>query len=222
MNTSPSPTAIAWAARVDRLEPGAAQPVDGLTADLDREVRQQQRHPGDVAVVLAGLVRAAEDDVLDERRVDPGPLDDGTQDRRGEVVRADARQRAAVASDRGADRLDDPGLTKRAMQVSGHGSIVGARRPRAMAARSSADREVAHGVSRAESQGEVDDLRGERRLPRVASRRLRRRSRRGSRARICGCGQGRARVGDRGETRPRRCARRRRSRRSPGPVLRPR
>ena len=30
MNTSPSPAAIAWAARVDRLQPRAAQAVDGL------------------------------------------------------------------------------------------------------------------------------------------------------------------------------------------------
>ena len=63
--------------RVDRLEAGAAQPVDGQAADLDREAGQQQRHPRDVAVVLAGLVGAAEDDVLDERRVDAGAVDDG-------------------------------------------------------------------------------------------------------------------------------------------------
>ena len=72
--------------RVDRLEPRAAQPVDGQPADLDREVGEEQRHPRDVAVVLAGLVGAAEDDVLDERRVQAGPLDDGAQDGRGQVV----------------------------------------------------------------------------------------------------------------------------------------
>ena len=75
---------------VDGLEPGAAQPIDGLAADLDREAGEQQRHARDVAVVLAGLVGAAEDHVLDERRVDAGALDDGAQDERGEVVRADA------------------------------------------------------------------------------------------------------------------------------------
>ena len=110
MNTSPSPTAIACAARVDRLQPGAAQPVDGQAADLDREAGEEHRHPGDVAVVLAGLVGAAEDDVLDERRVDAGAIDDGAQHERGEVVGADAGERAAVATDRGPDGLDDPGL----------------------------------------------------------------------------------------------------------------
>ena len=67
--------------RVDRLEPRAAQPVDGQAADLDREAGQEHGHPRDVAVVLAGLVRAAEDDVLDERGVDAGAVDDRAQDR---------------------------------------------------------------------------------------------------------------------------------------------
>ena len=101
---------------VDRLEARAAQPVDGQAADLDREVGQQQRHPGDVAVVLAGLVGAAEDDVLDEGRVDAGAVDDGAQHGGGEVVRPDARERAAVAADRRADGLDDPGLADGAFE----------------------------------------------------------------------------------------------------------
>ena len=65
---------------VDRLQPRAAQPVDGLPADLDREAGEEQRHARHVAVVLAGLVGAAQDDVLDERRVDAGAIDDGAQD----------------------------------------------------------------------------------------------------------------------------------------------
>ena len=120
MNTSPSPDRDRVRRRVDGLEARTAQPVDGLAADLDREVRQQQRHPGDVAVVLAGLVGAAEDDVLDERRVDAGTVDEGTQHSGGQVVRPDARERAAVAADRRADRLDDPGLASRTSKVSGH------------------------------------------------------------------------------------------------------
>ena len=71
---------------------------------------QQQRHPGDVPVVLAGLVGAAEDDVLDERRVQAGAIDDGAQDGGREVVRPDAGQRPAVPADRRSDGLDDPGL----------------------------------------------------------------------------------------------------------------
>ena len=96
--------------RVDRLQPGPAQPIDGQPADLDREAGQQHGHPRHVAVVLARLVRAAEDHVLDQRRVDAGAVDDGPQHERGEVVRADARERPAVAADRRPDGLDDPGL----------------------------------------------------------------------------------------------------------------
>ena len=74
--------------RVDRLEPGAAQPVDGQPADLDREVREQERHPRDVAVVLAGLVGAAEDDVLDE----PGSMPArSTSPRRTAAARSSGR-----------------------------------------------------------------------------------------------------------------------------------
>ena len=110
--------------RVDRLETRAAQPVDGLPADLDREAGEQQRHPGHVAVVLAGLVRAAEDDVLDERRVDARAIDHRAQDRGGEIVGSDARKRTPIAADRGAHGLDDPGLAERAVGRAGHEAIV--------------------------------------------------------------------------------------------------
>ena len=112
---------------VDRLEPRPAQPVDRQPAHLDREVGEQQGHPRDVAVVLAGLVGAAQDHVLDERRVDAGAVDDRAQDDGREVVRADARERAAVAADRRADGLDDPGLADRSVRVSRHRSIVSQR-----------------------------------------------------------------------------------------------
>ena len=110
--------------RVDRLQPGPAQPIDGQATDLDRETGKQHGHPRDVAVVLARLVGAAEDDVLDEGRVDTGPIDDGSQHERREVVRPHGRQRAAVAADGRPYGLDDPGLAEWALQVS-HGRIVG-------------------------------------------------------------------------------------------------
>ena len=68
--------------RVDRLQPAAAQPVDGQPADLDRQAGQEDGHPRDIAVVLAGLIGAAEDDVLDARGVDARAIDDGPQDER--------------------------------------------------------------------------------------------------------------------------------------------
>ncbi len=114
MNTSPSPTAIAWAAELIAWSPDAAQPVDGQPADLDREVGEQQGHPGDVAVVLAGLVGAAEDDVLDRA---PGRCRRGRRRARRTVAARSSgrtrRQGAAVAADRGADGLDDPGIAER-------------------------------------------------------------------------------------------------------------
>ena len=113
MNTSPSPTAIACAAELIAWSPRPAQPVDGQPADLDRQAGQQHGHPGDVAVVLAGLVGAAEDDVLDEAGIDAGPVDDRAQHGRRQVVRPHGGQGPAVPPDRRADGLDDPGLAER-------------------------------------------------------------------------------------------------------------
>ena len=110
---------------VDGLQPGAAQPVDGLAGDLDRQPGQQRGHARHVAVVLARLVGAAEDHVLDARGIDARLVDGGPDDQRGQVVRAHRAQRAAVAADRRAHGADDPGLAQRAVERSGHGRIVG-------------------------------------------------------------------------------------------------
>ena len=63
--TSPSPAWMAWAARVDRLQAGAAEPVHRLPGDRRRQPGQQQRHARDVAIILARLVGAAHDHVFD-------------------------------------------------------------------------------------------------------------------------------------------------------------
>ena len=100
---------------------------------------QQQRHPRDVAIVLAGLVGAAEDDVLHERRIHAGPIHDGPQGRGREVVGSDGGERPAVAADRRADGLDDPGFSEGAVVVSRHaedGSGVVASSPPGSPARS--------------------------------------------------------------------------------------
>ncbi len=106
--------------RVDRLEPGAAQAVDGQPANRDGVAGQEQRHAGDVAIVLAGLVGAAEDHVLDDGRVDSRPFDDRAQDDRRKVVRADPGEGAAVAPDRGPDGIDDHGVAKGSVGGSRH------------------------------------------------------------------------------------------------------
>ncbi len=85
----------------DRVEARSAQAVDGRAGDLDRQSGEQQRHAGDVAVVLAGLVGAAVEHVVDRLPVDAGiALHQRLDGQRGEVVGADGRERAAVAAER--------------------------------------------------------------------------------------------------------------------------
>src|SRR5205823_14747987 len=66
-------------------------------------------YPRDVAVVLPGLVGGAEPDVLDLLRRHTRPRHRLANHERGEVVGAHARQRAAIAADRGAHRGQDNG-----------------------------------------------------------------------------------------------------------------
>ena len=47
------------------LEARCAEPVHGHARNLDRQAREEEAHAGDVAVVLAGLVGAAENHVID-------------------------------------------------------------------------------------------------------------------------------------------------------------
>ena len=69
-----------------RLEARAAQAVDGSAGDVLRETSQEKRHPGHVAVVLAGLVGAPHVDVLHLFRRDAGPLHERLEDQSSEVV----------------------------------------------------------------------------------------------------------------------------------------
>ena len=74
----------------DGREARGAEPVDGHAGDGLRQPGEQRRHARDVAVVLTGLVRAAEVDVLDLLRRDGGPLDGRGDRERGEIVGAHA------------------------------------------------------------------------------------------------------------------------------------
>ena len=106
--------------RVDRLQTAPAQAIHGEAADLDRQAGEEECHPRDVAVVLARLVRAAEDDVLDAARIDAGAVDDGPDDRCGQVVRPDGGEGAAIPTDRGPDGLDDPRVPEGPLLVADH------------------------------------------------------------------------------------------------------
>jgi hypothetical protein len=77
----------------DGIQAGRAQAVHRGARHGDRQSGEQQAHPGDVAVVLAGLVRAAGDDLVDGARFDPA-APHGLGDGLGEqVVGPDAAQR---------------------------------------------------------------------------------------------------------------------------------
>ena len=91
----------------DRLEPRAAEPIHGLAGDLDRQAGEERRHAPDVAVVLAGLVRSPEDHVVDARRIEPGAVDERADDVRRHVVGPHVPERAAVATERSAEAVDD-------------------------------------------------------------------------------------------------------------------
>ena len=111
--------------RIDRLEPTAAQAVDGEPGDLHRQPGQQEGHASDVAVVLAGLVGATHDHVLDQRRVDTRTGDERADDRGSQIVGPDRRQRPAVPAEGRPECADDPGLANRSIELADHvGPIV--------------------------------------------------------------------------------------------------
>ena len=96
----------------DRLQPGRAQPVDGDGGHAWRQAGQQRRHARHVAVVLAGLVGAAEDHLVQRGPVHCGMPRHQRRDRqRGQVVGAHAGQRAAEAAERRTRRIDQPGAS---------------------------------------------------------------------------------------------------------------
>jgi hypothetical protein len=100
----------------DGLHARAAQAVDGDAGDLNGDAGEEEGHAGDVAVVLAGLVGAAEIHVGE--LLDGGPVVFGERADhvRGEVVRAHRGQRPAEPADRRADSGDDD----RRASIRGH------------------------------------------------------------------------------------------------------
>ena len=85
------------------IETGGAEPVEREAGNRFRQAGQQQRHPRHVAVVLAGLVGAAEIDFVDLGPVELGMPRHQRLDRdRRQIVGADFGERSAEAADRGA------------------------------------------------------------------------------------------------------------------------
>ncbi len=96
------------------LHARAAQPVDRHAGHRDRQAGEQEAHARDVAVVLAGLVGAAGDDVVDALGRDAGALEQRGDDVAEQIVgahRARARRRGgrtACAHRRSGKRADSP------------------------------------------------------------------------------------------------------------------
>jgi hypothetical protein len=94
----------------DGLQAGAAEPVHRHARHGLREAGEEHGHARHVSVVLARLVRAAHEDVVDVRGVDVMGRDELREHVGGEVVGADAGELPAVAAERGAQRAGDHGL----------------------------------------------------------------------------------------------------------------
>jgi hypothetical protein len=81
-----------------------------LPRHLNGVAGNEERHARDVTVVFAGLVGAAQDHIIDVGGVDAAASNDRFKHGGSKVVGANASERAAVATEGGAQRLNDPGL----------------------------------------------------------------------------------------------------------------
>ena len=95
----------------DRIHAGAAEPVHRRPRQAGGQPGQQCRHASDIAIILARLIGAAIDEV-----VDAGPVHtriarhQRRQRHRRQIVGANGAERAAVATDRSPDCVADIGL----------------------------------------------------------------------------------------------------------------
>ena len=91
----------------DGLKPGAAQAIHRLAGDFHRKARQQERHAGDVAIVLACLVGAPEHDIGDTLPIQTGMTIEQLGDHvRRQIVGAHVGQAPAKAADRRTHAVD--------------------------------------------------------------------------------------------------------------------
>ena len=96
---------------VDGLLRGAALPVDGCRRDLLGKPGGEPRVPADVDGLLPDLRDTARDVVLDQPRVDAGPLHERLEHGAQQVDRMGAGEAALALPDGAPDCLDDDGLT---------------------------------------------------------------------------------------------------------------
>ena len=114
-----SPARMARAAAPTASSP-EAQSRFSVTPGVDfRQPGEEKRHARDVAIVLARLVGAAEIDLVDVLADRGMALDERADRRRGKVVGAHARKRAAIAADRRAHGIADEDVAASAARLMG-------------------------------------------------------------------------------------------------------
>ena len=87
---------------------GAAEAIDGGAGDFLWQAGEKQSHPGYVAIIFAGLIGAAVDDVVEGGPICCGIAGDQGADRDGgEIVGADCGEGAAVAAEGSANGIAD-------------------------------------------------------------------------------------------------------------------
>ena len=126
MINSASPKAIARAAWPTASSPEAHSRLTVQAGHCDRQARQQHGHAGDVAVVLAGLVGAAEDDFVDRGRIERGmAFEQAPERQRGQIVGPDRRQTATKTAERRAQAVAE--IDRAAVHADTAGSNFGGR-----------------------------------------------------------------------------------------------
>ena len=102
------------ASGADGIEARGTETIEGLAGNRFGHARQQQRHARDVAVVLAGLVGAAEKHLIDLGPVEIGMLRHQRLDRdSGQIVGAHLGERTAETADRGPYGIANEHITHR-------------------------------------------------------------------------------------------------------------
>jgi len=92
----------------NRIHARTAQAIDGAARHRDRQTREQQRHASDVAIVFAGLIRAAVDHIGNRSGIEILiALKQRAQRHRTEIIGTHTGQRARIAADRRAHGITD-------------------------------------------------------------------------------------------------------------------
>jgi hypothetical protein len=111
--------ALDCAAWIVHVSDDAQKRLTGAAGTESGESRGQRRPPRDVAHAFVGDVHGAGGDVLDPVEVDPDSLAGPEHRLTEQVVRADVRQRAAIAPDRGPNATKNRSISQLGSPRSG-------------------------------------------------------------------------------------------------------